>query len=43
MICCSMCTMDAVIEKMYCRTKQSVCQEMDGESYLGMTTDMWTS
>ena len=39
--CCH--TMDAVIEKMYCRTKQIVCQEMDGVSYLGMTTDMWTS
>ena len=37
------CTMDAVIEKMYCRTKQSVYQELDGVSYLGMTIDMWTS
>jgi len=36
-------TMDTVIDKMYCKTRQSVCQEMDGVSYLCMTTDMWTS
>jgi len=36
-------TMDTVIDKMYCRSKQAVCKEMDGLSYVGMTTDTWTS
>ena len=39
--CCR--TIDTVIDKMYCSSKQRVCDELSSVSCLGMTTDMWTS
>ena len=36
-------TIDTVINKMYCSSKQRICDELSSVSCLGMTTDMWTS
>ena len=36
-------TIDTVINKMYCSSKQRVCDELSSVSCLGMTTDTWTS
>ena len=36
-------TIDTVIDKMYCSSKQRVCDELSTVTCLGMTTDMWTS
>ena len=33
-------TIDTVIDKMYCSSKQRICDELSSVSYLGMTTDM---